>query len=211
MARKKKQKDIEEAIAESQAPATNGHNKPELTDDERRALLLQHKTHYEESLAAKKAADAAFKNTCKRAKAECGKDAVLEIKDAIALTEPGGQIALEAEVARKHRIARWMGLPIGAEPVLFEVVDRRPSVDIAYDQGKSGGMQGVTCVPPYDTSVPQYQRWIEGWHDGQDILGSAFAKVKTAPVPSETANGADTSGAPFAPPDAQPAGESANA
>lgn len=211
MARKKKQRDIEEAIAETKAPAANGHNKPDLTDDERRALLLQHKTHYEESLAAKKAADAVFKNTCKRAKAECGKDAVLEIKDAIALTEPGGQIALEAEVARKHRIARWMGLPIGAEPVLFEVVDRRPSVDIAYDQGKSGGMKGVTCIPPYDTSVPQYQRWIEGWHDGQDILGSAFAKIKTEPVVSETVDETDTSAAPFAPPDAQPAGESANA
>lgn len=211
MARKKKQKDIEEAIAETHAPAANGHNKPELTDDERRALLLQHKTHYEESLAAKKAADAAFKNTCKRAKAECGKDAVLEIKDAIALTVPGGQIALEAEVARKHRIARWMGLPIGAEPVMFEVVDRRPSVDIAYDQGKSGGMQGITCQPPYDTSVPQYQRWMEGWHDGQDILGSAFAKIKTAPVASETENEADTGDAPFAPPDAQPAGEPAGA
>lgn len=29
MARKKKQKDIEEAIAETQAPVANGHNKPE--------------------------------------------------------------------------------------------------------------------------------------------------------------------------------------
>jgi hypothetical protein len=212
MARKKKQKDIEEAISETNAaPAANGHNKPELTDDERRALLLQHKTHYEESLAAKKVADAAFKNTCKRAKAECGKDAVAEIKDAIALCEPGGQMALEAEVTRKHRIARWMGLPIGAEPVLFEMVDRRQAIDIAYDAGKSGGMQGIVCQPPYDPSVPQYQRWIEGWHDGQDILGSAFAKIKTAPVPSETKNEADTSDAPFAPPDAQPAGESAGA
>jgi hypothetical protein len=183
MARKKKQRDIEEAIAETNGADTaakNGHNKPELTDDEKRALLLQHKKSYELSLAAKKAADAEFKNVCKRAKAECGKDAVLEIKDAIAITEPGGQMAIEAEIARKHRIARWMGLPVGAEPVMFEMVDRRPAEDMAYDQGKSSGMLGETLQPPFDTSVPQYQRWMEGWHDGQAILLSAFEKIKVA-------------------------------
>lgn len=207
---RKKQKDIEEAIADTQAPAQNGHNS-ELTDDERRALLLQHKSAYVIALADKKAADADFKNTCKKAKAECGKDAVAEIKDAIALEQPGGKMALEAEIARKHRVARWMGLPVGAEPMMFEMVDRRPAVDIAYDQGKSGGMAGVIAQPPYDTSVPQYQRWMEGWHDGQEILASAFKKLEPLDVPSETTNEADTSGAPFAPPEAQPAGEPAGA
>jgi ribosome modulation factor len=209
MARKKKQKDIEEAIDEQKTVEIKRNS--ELTDDEKRALLLQHKSAYVIALADKKAADAEFKNICKKAKAECGKDAVAEIKDALALEEPGGKMALEAEIARKHRIARWMGLPVGAEPMMFEMVDRRPAVDIAYDQGKSGGMAGVTAQPPYDTSVPQYQRWLEGWHDGQEILASAFKKLEPLDVASETTNDTDTSNAPFAPPDAEPAGESAAA
>lgn len=182
MGRKRKQKDLEESIAEHKAAEKRVNS--ELTDDEKRALLLQHKSAYCIALADKKAADAEFKNICKKAKAECGKDAVAEIKDALALEEPGGKMALEAEIARKHRVARWMGLPVGAEPMMFEMVDRRPAVDIAYDQGKAGGMTGVTAQPPYDTSVPQYQRWLEGWHDGQEIIASAFKKLEPMEVPA---------------------------
>lgn len=178
MGRKRKQRDLEEAIEETKL---NGHNKPELTDDEKRALLLQHKRSYEISLSAKKAADAEFKNICKRAKAECGKDAVADIKDAIAFEQPGGQGAFNEEMARKHKVARWMGLPVGSEPSFFEATDRRQAIDVAYDSGKSAGMIGDTCQPPHDPSVPQYQRWIEGWHDGQAIIASAFEKIKPEP------------------------------
>jgi ribosome modulation factor len=203
MGRRKKQKDIEEAIEDTKVAQRRVNS--ELTDDEKRALMLQHKNHYSVALAAKKAADADFKNTCKKAKAECGKDAVAEIKDAIALEQPGGRTALEAEIARKHRIARWMGLPVGAEPLMFEVQDRRPAIDIAYDQGKASGMAGEVRTPPYDTSVPQHQRWLEGWHDGQEILGSAFKKLEPLDVPSDTPNSADVSDPPFAAPaEAQP-------
>lgn len=204
MGRRKKQKDIEEAIEDTKVLEAKKNS--ELTDDEKRALLLQHKGHYQRALADKKAADAAFKNTCKKAKAECGKDAVADIKDAIALEEPGGQMAVEAEIARKHRIARWMGFPVGAEPMLFDMQDRRPAVDVAYDQGKAAGMAGETCKPPHDPSVPQYQRWMEGWHDGQEILASAFKKLEPLDVPSEQPNTEDTSDPPFVPSaEAQPA------
>ncbi|MCA1831206.1 MAG: hypothetical protein LC750_00400 [Actinobacteria bacterium] len=197
MARKKKQPTIEDAIAEKDAEqAATGHNKPELTDDEQRALLLQHKKSYEAALAVKKQADADFKNACKRAKAECGKGAVADIKDAIALEAPGGQMEIEAEIARKHRIARWMGLPVGAEPIMFEMQDRRQAVDIAYDNGKAAGMSGDDMRPPHDPSVPQYQRWLEGWHDGQEILLSALGKVKVD-VPSTTPSTEDVSDPPF--------------
>lgn len=211
MGRRKKQPTIEDAIAEKDAEqaAANGHNKPELTDDEQRALMLQHKKAYEAALAVKKAADADFKNTCKRAKAECGKGAVADIKDAIALEAPGGKMALEAEIARQHRVARWMGLPVGAEPIMFEMVDRRQAIDIAYDNGKAAGMAGNDMRSPHDPSVPQYQRWLEGWHDGQEIILSALGKV-AQPAPSEAKNGEDTSDPPFAAP-AEPPTEPAHA
>lgn len=196
MARRKKQTDIEDAIKET---ALNGHNKPGMTDDEERALLLQHKKRYEASLAAKKAADADFKNTCKKAKAECGKDAVANIKDAIAFEAPGGQGAFNEEIARKHKVARWMGLPVGASPRFFDDFDGRPAVDIAYDNGKNAGMSGEIAKPPHDPSMPQYQRWMEGWHDGQEILLSALGKLPADPPKGEP-NTTDTKDPPFAPP-----------
>lgn len=206
MGRRKKQPTIEDAIAEKDAAeqAAAAKKNSELTDDEQRALLLQHKRHYEDALAAKKSADAALKNICKKAKAECGKNAVADIKDAIALDEPGGRDAIEQEIARKHRIARWMGLPVGAQPQMFESEDRRPATDVAYDAGKGAGMGGQDMRPPYDPSVPQHQRWLEGWHDGQEILASAFKKLEPLDVPSEAPNGEDTSDPPFAPADQQP-------
>lgn len=198
MGRRKRQKDIEESIAESQQAEHRVNS--ELTDDEKRAVLIQHQNAYVLALAAKRTADADFKNICKKAKAECGPNAVADIKSALALAEPGGREAVEAEIARLHRIARWMGLPVGAEPMMFEMVDRRPAVDVAYDNGKAAGMAGATAQPPHDPSVPQYQRWLEGWHDGQDILASAFKKLEPLDVPSEAKNGADTSEPPFVPP-----------
>jgi hypothetical protein len=156
-----------------------GHNggPPELTDDERRALLFQHKRNYEAALADKKAADANFKNACKRAKAECGKDAVDDIKDAIAFEAPNGQQLFAAEVERKQRIARWLGLPVGAQ-VEFNFIDRTPVDDRAFDAGKVAGMEGKDCKPPASVHAPE--KWTEGWHAGQAVLMSAFTKVKAA-------------------------------
>lgn len=196
MGRKKKQRDLEEAIDESKAVEQRTNS--ELTDDEKRALMLQHKRTYQDALQAKKDAASAFLAVCKKAKAECGKEAIADIKDALLLETGEGQKAIAAEIARQHKVARWMGLPVGAEPLLFEATDRRPAVDVAYDHGKSAGMAGDTAQPPHDPSVPQYQRWLEGWHDGQEILASAFKKLEPLDVPSETPNDADTSDVPFA-------------
>lgn len=169
-----------EAAADAPKAATPapGHNAPaELTDDEKRALLFQHKRKYETALADKRAADAEFKNVCKKAKAECGWAAVDEIKDAIAFEAPNGQQLFAAEVERKQRIARWLGLPVGAQ-VEFNFTDRTPVDDRAFDAGKVAGMEGKDCKPPASCHAPE--KWTAGWHDGQAVLMSAFTKVKAA-------------------------------
>lgn len=184
--RKPKQVDLEEAIEAKTNGA--GHNQPDLTDDEKRALFFQHKRHYQDALDAKKKADADLKNVCKRAKAECGKSAVDEIKDAIEFEGDDGRAKFEAEIERKRRVARWMGLAVGEAPTFFDAAnDRMPAVDRAYDGGKQAGMAGDKCAPPHDPSVPQYNQWMEGWHDGQAILASAFGKVKPAEHPAAPA------------------------
>lgn len=207
MGRKRKQADIEDAIDDAEKAGV-GHNKPaDLTDDEKRALFFQHKRIYELALAAKKQADSALKNVCKKAKAECGNDAVSDIKDAIAFEGDDGREKFTAEIERKHRVARWLGLPVGSEPSFFEAVDRAPSEDAAYDEGKRAGMAGEIRRPPHDPSVPQYDRWLTGWSDGQQILASAFNKLKTEPPVSEDDEHVDTSDRPFGLP-AEPMPES---
>lgn len=169
-----------DAAPEAGAPAAEaaaGHNKPELTDEEKRALLFQHMKHFKGTLEGLKQARTAHQNVCKRAKAECGADAVTDIKDAIAFEAPNGQQLFAAEVERKQRVARWMGLPVGAQ-VAFNFTDRTPVDDRAHDQGKQAGMEGLNCAPPASCHAPE--KWTAGWHEGQAVLMSAFGKVKKA-------------------------------
>lgn len=194
--RRKKQSNIEEAIDD--AAAEDQRKNSELTEDERRALLFQHVASYEQALATKKAADAAIKNVCKLAKAELGKSATDEIKEVIALKEPGGEAALREKIERQLKVARYVNAPLGHQFSFAE--DMRPAVDQAFEQGKIRGLQGGDMTPPYDPSLPQYQRWLEGWHAGQDILTSGFrSKLDTDPPPAKLPD-ADTTVVPFHPP-----------
>lgn len=169
MARKRKENGEGE---QQQAPGV-GHNLEAMTDDQIAALTFQHKRKYHEALGAKKLADAAFKNVCKIAKAELGDDAVSNIKDMIALETEEGEILHKTEMARKAKVARWMGLPLGAEPDMFGE-DRTPAVDRAFAAGKKIGLAGEPCQPPHDPSTAQYTKWMEGFHEGQAVLAKGI-------------------------------------
>lgn len=171
MARKRKQKDLEESIDESKQ--TERHKNSELTADERHALHLRHCLEYEVALAAKKKADAEIKNVGKRIKAE--DDSVAKVKKTLRARTPEGEAELSAEIAETAEVLRWAGVSVGETADLFPT-DRMPAEDRAFAEGKRAGLAGEPCKPPYDPSVPQYQRWMDGWRSGQEALMSAFAK-----------------------------------
>lgn len=197
MGRKRKQVDLEEAIEDVNAREKMKNS--ELSEDEKRALLFQHEKEYTRLLAAKKAADAAFKNGCKLAKAECGKTAVDDIKDIIALREPGGEVAMRDRIDRQLKLARYINAPVGHQFTFTE--DMRPATDQAFEAGKIQGLAGGDMTPPYAQSLPQYQRWLEGWHAGQEVLTSDFrTKLQTDPPTADLPN-ADVSDPPFLPGD----------
>jgi ribosome modulation factor len=151
---------------------------------ERQALLLHHKKIYERRLAAKKAADAELRNACKLATSELGEHAVDEIKDAIKLEQPGGEAELRGEVERKLGVAQTMNAALGFQYNFTE--DMRPATDRAFAEGRKAGLEGMACTPPHNPAVPQYDSWIEGWHEGQAVLASDFrAKVKAAPAAAD--------------------------
>lgn len=146
-----------------------------LSDEQMQALTYQNMNTYQNALAAKKKADADFKNVCKIIKAELGPDGVANIKDLIALDTEEGEKRIRAEVERKMRVARWAGAAIGTQADMFDGVDRTPAIDKARAAGKREGLKGAPRKPPHDPSTPQYAKWIEGYDEGQTATQQAFA------------------------------------
>lgn len=181
MARKKANGDGE------QSPGP-GHNLEQLTDDQRHALTAQHATKYEAGLKAKKAADADFKNVCKVARADLGDTAIDDIKDLIAGSTPEGEKALkarlQAEEERQQRIARWLGLTAGTQSSMFDEEDRTPSSDRAFADGKRIGLAGGNFSTSHAPGTEQYNRALEGYHEGQAVLAAGFKKP-TQPADDE--------------------------
>jgi len=160
-------------------PAPAGHN--EFTDEELQALFFQHKSLFETRLAAKKKADADFKNACKLIKSEGGKTQVADIKTAIRLDTDEGEADVKSELENTLRVARWMGASIGSQFEMFDE-DRTPAVDRAFDEGKRAGMKGEPRKPPHDPSTPQYATWMEGYGVGNEALATkGFKAPATAP------------------------------
>jgi ribosome modulation factor len=149
------------------ADSAKPNNAP-LTDEQQQALFFEHQKAYKAALEKKKAADAAFKNQCKLIKSEG--TSVKDIKAAIDLESEGGEERLREEIERKHRIARWLGLPVGTQPSFFDEADRTPSIDKAMADGKRAGLKGESATPPKHYGGQQQGAWMEGWHEGQAVL-----------------------------------------
>jgi hypothetical protein len=179
MAGRRKKPETTETPASIDTPESDtaapgpGHNsratKPaEMTEDQRQALALQWKRKYEADLGAKKAADAALKNTGKLIKAELGAEGLDLIKDMILLETDDGEAQLRARAERARRAAIYMAAPLGSQFEFFP--DRMPAEDRAFAEGKRDAMSGEPLVNPYDPSVPQFGQYAEGWHAGQRAL-----------------------------------------
>jgi hypothetical protein len=142
--------------------------KPDLSDEDRLNLLMQHKAAYEHRLAGKKKADADFKNACKLAKSELGEHAVEEIKLAISLETDEGEAELRARMERQVRVARWMGASVGTQFDLgLGAAGEMSSTDRAFAEGKRAAAAGEKCTPPahYAPGSPDYEFWINGHHE----------------------------------------------
>jgi hypothetical protein len=88
-----------------------------------------------------------------------------------------GEKIKKAAIARSLRIARWLGMALGAQLDMFEEPDRVPAADRAFEEGKTQAMQGVSLKCDYAQETEQYRRFAEGWHAGQAILSKGFKKL----------------------------------
>jgi hypothetical protein len=159
-----------------------------LTDDQEHALTAHHASAYGKLLAAKKTADANLKNGVKLAKAEG--IGLAAIKEYIDFQTPDGRERLEEEIARKHKIARWAGLPVGTQLNFFED-DRAPLEYEVFNDGKRAGLKGDRCDPPHHLPGALAQQWQEGWHEGQAVLATKFSPLATEEVGDEIGDAAE--------------------
>jgi hypothetical protein len=177
---KRTKPDVPGAAGAAAAAAKIGDNskRAELTDDELRALALQHKHNYEGALAKKKRADADFKNACKVA--ETDGITVDQIKTMIACDTPEGEAKERAEIASTLQAAAWAGSPMGTQLQMFNEPDRTPSVDRAFDEGKKQSMEGKPAKPPHAPETEQYRSYMAGYQDDQTRRASMLGRGQDA-------------------------------
>ncbi len=151
-----------------------GHNAPPpiLTDDQLQALFHQHLRKVRALKETLASVNGELRAAYKQAKAELGEDAKAAIADALLLETDDGQAKMEAAIARQAKVARWLAVPLGAQPDFFDT-DRSPATDRAFAAGKAARLKGEPLKPPHAPEVPQYDSWIEGWHAGEKALVEA--------------------------------------
>lgn len=173
MARKPKLRVVGE-----ESSAGPGHNSG-LTDDQRQGLTRQHMAKYVAALKAKKDADAALRNLAKTIKADLGDGGLSNIKLLLQLETDDGEAKFREEMERKAMVARWAGLPIGAQGNLFDE-DRRPIEERAFEEGKAAGFAGKDAKPPYSPDHVGYDAFMRGWHEAQAVMAQGFKKTPDA-------------------------------
>lgn len=87
-----------------------------------------------------------------------------QIKLMVELMTPEGEAAFKANVAADLLAAQWQGAEVGSQLQLFLEPDRTPAVDQAYELGVQDSMDGKSAKSPFDPSLPQTQKYLEGYH-----------------------------------------------
>lgn len=170
-------KKIEDQIEETeQPPVPPDHNgEMELTEAEKRSLLVNGLAEIERHVVEKDRVVALIRSSRKRLVANGFKPKLIDY----ALRLRKNDEAEEIEHRRAEaEIARFLNHPIGTQPELpFNVVDRTPAVDRAFIEGEIAGSEGQPCACPH-VPGPIEQAWIKGWGQGQETLMSAFKKLE---------------------------------
>ena len=162
--------------AEQQQPAPIDHNgETELTEAEKRALLIRGLAEIERNAEQKDHFVSEMRTARKRLVANGFKPKLIDY----ALRLRKNDEAEEIEHRRAEaEIARFLNHPIGTQPEFsFTAVDRTPGVDRAFDEGGTAGAEGKSCECPH-LDGPNAQAWIKGWHEGQATILSAFGKLE---------------------------------
>jgi len=96
-----------------------------------------------------------------------------------------GEKVKKAAIVRSLRIARWLGMDLGAQLDMFEQDERVPAADRCYEEGKTMAMSGQSLKTDHAPETEQYRETVRGWHDGQAIISRGFKKLHPAVAEDE--------------------------
>lgn len=149
-------------------------NSLELTEAERRSLLINGLTGIELLVAQKDLIVSGIRTARKKLVANGFAPKVIDF--ALRLRKDEDDKIVEQRRA-EIEVARFLNHPVGTQPDLpFDMQDRTPLVDKALAEGEAAGAAGVTCKAPYSGEAEQ--AWIRGWDQGQAAIASAFKKLE---------------------------------
>lgn len=151
-------------------------NNYDLTESEKRALLVNGLTEIEDLVEAKDALVSKIRTSRKKLVSHGFAPKVIDF--ALRLRKDDDDSMIEQRRA-EIEVARFLGHPIGTQPELpLDMVDRTPGVDKASAEGEIAGASGATCSSPYAAGSDMDQAWIQSWHNGQASITSAFQKLE---------------------------------
>ena len=177
------------AVTTNPEPISNGF---ELTEAEKRALLVQGLAEIKKHIEEKDRVVALIRTSRKRLVAHGFKPKVIDF--ALRLRKDEDDAIIEQRRA-EIEVARFLNHPVGTQPELPLVLeDRTPGVDKARAEGEIAGAEGKTCSAPYAAGSPNEQSWILGWHDGQATITSAFRKLEAKAAAESENDEADAEG-----------------
>ena len=166
--RERKKKTKPDAPGAMPGIGDNSGDKPTLTDDQRRELFLHHRTKWNTWRAKRAVVD----DLADEVKADLKADGftLKQMKIADQLADIVGEAKVKSEVSDRLQVALWIGHPLGAQLDLFAQPDRTPSVERAFENGKTAGMEGQPRKPPHSPETPQYEQWMTVFYEGQKLL-----------------------------------------
>lgn len=165
--------------------ATLGDNSFELTEAEKKALLVQGLSEIEKHIEQKDHFVGLIRTTRKKLVANGFKPKVIDFALRLRKDEDGAVIE---QRRAEQEVARFLNHPLGTQPEL--PLDAAPGAD-AFTAGEDAGASGETCKSPYGPGTADDQDWVKGWHQGQANIASAFKKLeaKAEAEESEDAEG----------------------
>jgi uncharacterized protein (UPF0335 family)/ribosome modulation factor len=157
-------------------PQDNLSNNFELTEGEKRALLVNSLVAIEGLIEQKDTLVSGIRTARKKLVANGFAPKVIDF--ALRLRKDEDNSMVEQRRA-EIEVARFLNHPIGTQPELpLDMTDRTPEVDRAFERGEIAGAEGKTCSAPHAAGSPMEQSWLRGWGKGQDTIASAFKKLE---------------------------------
>ena len=160
------------AKRKAKAPAKPKPTVKQLSDQQRQALLFQHKRKLAPLLSAESAAKAAVTKAYELAKKEGIPKS--EILLALRLESEAGIEKVKAEVERTSRIARWLG--VGKQLDLFGSAEKQIAAERHYEDGRRAALNDEPPKPPGHLGVKDADTWLSGHAAGRKTLNTERAQ-----------------------------------